>query len=103
MIESLGGESVETIACEPVWFQLIPKQMRPRVPRRVNKVLIPVYGIEETYEADVLTQLKKIRYLRVVYMHMDELGLSPSYPGYSLREERIKANLPKVDVGTLIF
>ncbi len=101
-IESLGGQSVQTIACEPVWFQLIPKQMRPRVPRRVNKVVVPAFGIEETYEADVLTQLRGFRYLQVVYLTMGQMGLTLSHPGHRLREERIEADLPNVHVATLI-
>jgi len=103
-IESLGGQStVERVACEPVWFPMIPKQMRPRVPRRVNVVVLPAFGPEETYEADALTQLKRLRCLRVVclYMKASQMTLSIA-PGQKLRVERIKADMPDVVVEILL-
>jgi len=102
-IESLGGESVQTVACEPFWFQLIPKRMRPQVPRRVSAVWIPAFGPDATYEADVVTQLKEFGCLRFVSLTMKnwQLALSPP-PGHWLRFEYIKANLPNVKVAGLL-
>lgn len=101
-IESLGGHAGQMIACEPVWFHLIPTQMRPGIPGRVSVVEVPAFGPDETYVADVLTQLRVFRCLQHVGLSMQVWELARTDEGNMLRIEDIEAEFPDVYVGGLI-